>query len=74
MTYRLADTTYPLVHSSDLTFGVRQRPGGALMFAYTYAGRLWLSLGWDRSAFEEGKVERLWEGCVQGVEEFLVKG
>lgn len=64
-------TTYTGVHTSDLTFGARQRPGGMLMFAYTFAGRLWFSLGWDVNGYPEGVVENFWRDFNAGVGEFL---
>ncbi|KAL7414329.1 hypothetical protein BDY24DRAFT_339718 [Mrakia frigida] len=64
-------TTYTSIHTSDLTFGARQRPGGMLMFAYTFAGRLWFSLGWDVNGYPEGVVEEFWKDFNAGVGEFL---
>ncbi|CDZ97947.1 hypothetical protein [Phaffia rhodozyma] len=64
-------TTYTMIHSSDLTFGVRQRPGGMLMFCYTFAGRLWFSLGWDKNGYPEGYVENFWNEVNATIGEFL---
>lgn len=57
-----------------LTTGSRQRQGGMLLFAYTFAGRLWISLGYDVHGFAEGAggVARFWEEVVECVGEFLV--
>ena len=61
------------MHTSDLTFGVRQRPGGMLMFSYTFAGRLWFSLGWDLAGYPKGYVEAFWDEVLEAVPEFLVE-
>jgi len=57
-----------------LTTGSRQRRGGMLLFGYTFAGKMWVSLGWDVNAFETGVVERFWEEVGKGVEEFVMDG
>ena len=41
------------------------------MFAYTFAGRLWFSLGWDVNGYPEGVVEEFWKDFNAGVGEFL---
>ncbi|KAL7412464.1 hypothetical protein BDY24DRAFT_392992 [Mrakia frigida] len=67
-------TYFPYFTLTALTTGSRQRQGAALLFSYTFVGKLWLSLGWDEAGFgEEGKmvVESLWEGLNGGVKEFL---
>lgn len=75
------DTTYThaLFAPSNLTLhtlttGSRQRKGGMLLFGYTFASKLWLSLGWDVLGFEKGIVEAFWEEVLSGVGEFLVLG
>lgn len=55
-----------------LTTGSRQRAGAMLVFGYTFAGRLWLSLGYDENGFADGVVERWWAEVLKGVDEFLV--
>ena len=42
-----------------------------LMFSYTFAGRLWFSLGWDLQGYPEGYVERFWSEVLDAVPEFL---
>jgi hypothetical protein len=42
-----------------------------LMFAYTFAGRLWFSLGWDKNGYPEGVVEQFWDEVNGTVQEFL---
>jgi hypothetical protein len=54
-----------------LTTGSRQRPGAMLLFGYTFAGKLWLSLGYDQNGYEQTTVTRFWEGLQRGVTEFL---
>jgi hypothetical protein len=42
-----------------------------LLLEHTFGGKLWLHLCWDEMGFEEGQVERFWEGLKVSVEEFL---
>ena len=46
--------------------------GGMLLFGYTFAGRLWLSLGYDEEGFEPETVKKWWEGVLNGINEFLL--
>jgi len=55
-----------------LTTGSRQRPGALLLFAYTFAGKLWLSLGYDRNGLDKGVIGAWWAEMQRGVEEFLL--
>lgn len=65
--------TPPLIlHFRSLTTGSRQRPGALLLFAYTFAGKLWFSLGYDVNGFKEGVVENWWSELQTGVDEFLL--
>lgn len=64
--------TFPDIKLHTLTTGSRQRPGAMLLFAYTLAGRLFLSLGYDVNAYPEGSVEAFWQAMLDGVQEFLV--
>ncbi|KAJ8523385.1 hypothetical protein ONZ45_g174 [Pleurotus djamor] len=45
-------SNFPDISLHTLTTGSRQRPGGMLLFGYTFAGKLWLSLGYDENGFE----------------------
>ncbi|KEI41481.1 uncharacterized protein L969DRAFT_85261 [Mixia osmundae IAM 14324] len=65
--------TFPDVKLHTLTTGSRQRPGGMLLFAYTFAGRMWFSLGYDSTGFAEGVVEELWQGMQDGIQEFMLQ-
>ncbi|BGP12548.1 hypothetical protein JCM10213v2_000465 [Rhodosporidiobolus nylandii] len=63
---------YPGIKLHTLTTGSRQRPGALLLFAYTFAGKLWLSLGYDSHGFESGSIEGWWDELLKGVDEFLL--
>ena len=56
-----------------LTTGSRQRPGALLLFAYTFAGKFWMSLGYDSHGFAEGTIEAWWDEMLKGVDEFLLE-
>ena len=58
--------SFPDIHLESLTTGSRQRPGGLLLFAYTFKGKLWMSLGYDVNGFEGGAIEGFWDE-VQGL-------
>ncbi|BGP36534.1 hypothetical protein JCM10449v2_000435 [Rhodotorula kratochvilovae] len=68
--YRHADFHGIQLHT--LTTGSRQRPGAALLFAYTFAGKLWVSLGYDSNGFVPGVIERWRTALIAGVEQFLL--
>jgi hypothetical protein len=61
----------PTLSLSTLTTGSRQRSGASLLFGYTFAGKLWLSLGYDERGVEERAMRGLWEGIVQAVGKWL---
>lgn len=74
------DTTYmhaqyPSVTLHTLTTGSRQRGGALLVFGYTFAGKLWVSIGWDEVGLggEQGVLGEWWRGVVGGVEEFCTE-
>ncbi|GAA6048462.1 hypothetical protein JCM3770_003769 [Rhodotorula araucariae] len=60
------------IRLDTLTTGSRQRPGAVLLFTYTFAGKLWVSLGYDANGFEPGVIERWHTALVAGVEQFLL--
>ncbi|KAJ7824440.1 hypothetical protein B0H14DRAFT_3728571 [Mycena olivaceomarginata] len=62
---------FPGVQLQGLTTGSRQRAGGILLFGYTFAGRLWISLGYDQAGFDD-TVERFWENVLSAVDTLLV--
>jgi hypothetical protein len=65
--------TFPAIKLHTLTTGSRQRSGGMLLFGYTFAGKLWLSLGYDVNGFEKVMVEQFWESVLQTTDELLLK-
>ncbi|KWU46754.1 hypothetical protein RHOSPDRAFT_14898 [Rhodotorula sp. JG-1b] len=64
--------SYDSIGLHSLTTGSRQRPGALLLFAYTFAGKLWISLGYDSNGFESGVIEGWWKELLAGVDEFLL--
>ncbi|SCV68850.1 BQ2448_971 [Microbotryum intermedium] len=63
--------SYHGIQMHTLTTGSRQRAGAILLFAYTFAGKLWLSLGYDSNGFQQGVIEAWWTEMQKGVDEFL---
>jgi hypothetical protein len=63
---------FPKLKLFDLTTGSRQRPGASLLFAYTFAGRLFFSLGYDKNAYPEGSVETFWDEMLRFTREFML--
>ncbi|GAA5896360.1 uncharacterized protein JCM6883_006879 [Sporobolomyces salmoneus] len=55
-----------------LTTGSRQRPGALLLFSYTFAGQLFISLGYDSNGFEKGVIEDWWKELLNRVDELLL--
>jgi len=64
-------STFPKVQLHTLTTGSRQRAGGMLLFGYTFAGKLWISLGYDEAGFDH-TVDRFWENVLTAVDTLLV--
>ena len=62
---------FPGIKLHTLTTGSRQRHGAMLLFGYTFAGKLWVSLGYDENGFAEGVVEKFWAEVIGTLEEFL---
>ncbi|KAI5478834.1 hypothetical protein MNV49_004566 [Pseudohyphozyma bogoriensis] len=67
-----AHKSYTNLSLHTLTTGSRQRQAAILLFAYTFAGKFWLSLGYDSLGFKEGVVEGFWDELQKGVGEFLL--
>ncbi|KAG8948423.1 hypothetical protein FRC04_009793 [Tulasnella sp. 424] len=63
---------YPSVQLHWHAPATRIRPGGFLLFSYTFAGKLYLNLGYDVNGFKDGIVEAWWKDLQGGVEEFLI--
>lgn len=66
---------YSSIHLEQLTTGSRQRRGASLVFAYTFAGRLWLNFGWEMEGLGggQGEVGRVW-GRMKSVLEGVLLG
>lgn len=58
---------FPAVKLHTLTTGSRQRSGGMLLFGYTFAGKLWVSLGYDENGFDKEVVEKFWENVLSAI-------
>ena len=43
-----------------------------LLFAYTFVGKLFISLGYDKNGYPEGVVEEYYEEMLKCVREFLM--
>ncbi|TCD62410.1 hypothetical protein EIP91_006938 [Steccherinum ochraceum] len=63
--------TFPALELHTLTTGSRQRNGAMLLFGYTFKGKLWISLGYDKNGFADGVVEKFWDKSLKCVDEFL---
>nr|XP_018259757.1 uncharacterized protein I303_07825 [Kwoniella dejecticola CBS 10117]OBR81915.1 hypothetical protein I303_07825 [Kwoniella dejecticola CBS 10117] len=64
--------SFPSLELTSLTTGSRQRNGALLLFAYTFAGKLWFSLGYDKNGFPAGVIEGFWQECQNLIDEVLV--
>ncbi|KAK7064108.1 putative 15-O-acetyltransferase Tri3 [Favolaschia claudopus] len=63
-------STFSKIQLHTLTTGSRQRAGGMLLFGYTFAGKLWISLGYDEESFDD-RVQHFWENVLLAVDTFL---
>lgn len=64
---------FPDIKLHTLTTGSRQRHGGMLLFGYTFAGKLWISLGYDENGFDRGTVDSFWVNVDAAVHELLIQ-
>ncbi|KAH9997716.1 hypothetical protein BJV74DRAFT_877283 [Russula compacta] len=64
---------FPDIKLHTLTTGSRQRNSAMLLFAYTFVGKLWISLGYDENGFERETVDVFWKNVHTAVHEFLVQ-
>ncbi|VDB86578.1 unnamed protein product [Peniophora sp. CBMAI 1063] len=62
---------FPDIQMHTLTTGSRQRSGAMLLFGYTFAGRLWVSLGYDEKGYEDKPVSIFWQNMLDTMNEFL---
>ncbi|KIJ46118.1 hypothetical protein M422DRAFT_29494 [Sphaerobolus stellatus SS14] len=53
----------------SVTTASKLKPGGLLLLAHTFGGRLWVQLFWDVNGFQEGVIESWWDGVVAGIGE-----
>ena len=63
---------FPDIKLHTLTTGSRQRNGAMLMFAYTFVGKLWVSIGYDENGFELETVDLFWKNVHDAIREFLL--
>jgi len=54
--------------------GPRQRSGGMLLFSYTFAGKLLISLGYDENGLDRVVVQRFWNNLLASMNELLQEG
>ncbi|KAI0309592.1 hypothetical protein OF83DRAFT_1071827 [Amylostereum chailletii] len=64
--------SFPGIKLHTLTTGSRQRHGGMLLFGYTFAGKLWVSLGYDENGFERKPLDIFWDNMLQAMTDLLV--
>ena len=62
---------YPSIRLHTLTTGSRQRPGGMLLFGYTFVGKLWISLGYDENGFDKEIIDKYWANVLSTIDELL---
>jgi len=72
-------STFAPFEPISLGAGCRLKPGGSLLYAYTYDGQLTIVLGYDTGPMglvnEAGKgIEGLWDGIVKGIAIWLEEG
>jgi hypothetical protein len=65
-------SSYPALNLTNIRSTTRKAKGGILLFTFTFRGKLHLSLGWDRHAFENGVVERFLDEVEKAVGEFFL--
>ncbi|KAI0275009.1 hypothetical protein BC834DRAFT_965456 [Gloeopeniophorella convolvens] len=65
--------SFPDIKLHTLTTGSRQRHGGMLLFSYTFAGKLWISLGYDENGFDRKAIGLFWDNVHAAVREFLIQ-
>ncbi|KAG8918263.1 hypothetical protein FRC01_001957 [Tulasnella sp. 417] len=63
---------YPSIQLHTMSPAVRVRPGGLLLFGYTFAGKLTLNLAYDLNGFKDGIIEAWWKDLLGGCDELLI--
>ncbi|KAI0308149.1 hypothetical protein B0F90DRAFT_124131 [Multifurca ochricompacta] len=64
---------FPDIKLHTLTTGSRQRHSGMLLFGYTFAGKLWISLGYDENGFDRETVDLFLANVNTAAHEFLIQ-
>lgn len=64
---------FPDIKLHTLTTGSRQRNSGMLLFAYTFAGKLWISFGYDENGYDRGTIDLFWANVHAAIGEFLIQ-
>ena len=54
--------------------GPRQRPGGVLLYCYTFAGQLWISMGYDENGLDRAVMQNFWKNLLDSMKELLQEG
>ncbi|KZT61766.1 hypothetical protein CALCODRAFT_490666 [Calocera cornea HHB12733] len=67
----LADQ-YPDIELLDVATASRQKAGGILFLAHTFAGRMWLHMAYDENGFAPGSMERFWEEVGKASDAVLI--
>jgi hypothetical protein len=62
---------FPGIQLHTLCSGSRQRGGGMLLFCFTFAGKLWINLGYDENGFDKTVVEKFWENAFHVIDEYM---
>jgi len=42
-----------------------------LLFCFTFAGKLWINLGYDENGFDKTVVETFWENAFHVIDEYM---
>ncbi|KAG8894338.1 hypothetical protein FRC01_013029 [Tulasnella sp. 417] len=63
---------YPSIQLHTFAPAVRVRPGGMLLFGYSFGGKLTLNLVYDLNGFKDGIIEAWWKDLLGGCDELLV--
>jgi len=67
-------SSYGDVRLHTVVGGPRQRSGGTLLFSYTFAGQLWMFLGYDENGLDRATVQTFWKNFLALMKELLQEG
>jgi hypothetical protein len=62
------------IELQTVTTASRLKPGGLLLLAHSFGGKLWVHLCYDSNGFSQGRMEAFWEELGKVVREYLVEG